>query len=326
MSLMYAIIRNKELVKDRIVGSNSEPILDDRETFKGKINGMYDELKDEHETELLNEAEALVQQNISISLKPEEKEDQKQDPEIEKCNNNNNNNNNEEKTMTEILKSISVRSWSRRPSSKMFIYGTLGMTITDAVKLMTDNDIHHLPVIIDEFSFKVRGVSYVQTVQYVLTYRMILRYFASTFRVPITITKSTITNLGLGNKRGNMITCNDNDTTLQCIISLLKNRLSVVPILDHETGKYLDVFSKMDVLYLLLEPENYLSSPVKRTLALRSPDDESCVRLNNDFTLAMLVQQLSLKNLHRMVVIDDDGHVERIISLRHLLMFFINAK
>ncbi|XP_041923442.1 5'-AMP-activated protein kinase subunit gamma-2a isoform X4 [Alosa sapidissima] len=187
-------------------------------------------------------------------------------------------------------------------------------SIFDAVYSLIKNKIHRLPVI-DPVSGNAL---------YILTHKRILKFlqlFVCEMPKPAFM-KQTLGQLGIGTYRD--IAFIHPDTPIIKALSLfVERRVSALPVVD-ESGKVVDIYSKFDVINLAAEKTyNNLDISVTQALRHRSQYFEGVMKCNLMETLETIVDRIVKAEVHRLVVVDENGSIAGIVSLSDILQALV---
>ncbi|CAL6005847.1 5'-AMP-activated_protein kinase [Hexamita inflata] len=210
----------------------------------------------------------------------------------------------------DLLQHISIGSITQQ-QNLIKTYTTT--TLYQAISVMVDKNVHRLPVIDHDGSILLQ-----------LTYRQICCFLVSKFRFNTNILQKPILETGIANT--NFCTVNVDSSVLDTINTIVNNRLSVVPVLDKD-GKLRDVFSKYDFQNMGDSGIIDLNQKVIDAIQKRPHHIEGCVTMPISCTIGQLLRQIADKNLHRMMLVDDQNKekLTAVVSLRHVLKYLTNA-
>ncbi|MBA0589163.1 hypothetical protein Gorai_017927 [Gossypium raimondii] len=129
-----------------------------------------------------------------------------------------------------------------------------------------------------------------------------------------------------------IIKVHEDQPVLQAFKLMRKNRIGGVPVVESGGKKAIGNISLRDVQFLLTAPEiyrDYRSITAKNFLIAvknylekhdkRSPMLSGTVTCKRDKTIKELIQTLDSEKIHRMYVVDDDGNLEGVITLRDII-------
>ncbi|XP_031373824.1 SNF1-related protein kinase regulatory subunit gamma-1 isoform X2 [Punica granatum] len=124
----------------------------------------------------------------------------------------------------------------------------------------------------------------------------------------------------------------ENEPVLQAFKLMRKKRIGGIPIVDASGRKAVGNISLRDVCFLLTAPEiyrDYRSVTAKGfVMAARdylekhegtSPMMSGMITCKKDHTMKELISMLDCKKIHRIYVVDDDGNLEGVITLRDII-------
>ncbi|GMI67348.1 SNF1-related protein kinase regulatory subunit gamma 1 [Hibiscus trionum] len=129
-----------------------------------------------------------------------------------------------------------------------------------------------------------------------------------------------------------IIKVHGDEPVLQAFKLMRKNRIGGIPVVDSGGRKAIGNISLRDVQFLLTAPEiyrDYRSITAKNFLiAVKnylekhdkgSPMLSGTITCKRDKTIKELIKTLDSQDIHRMYVVDDDGNLEGVITLRDII-------
>ncbi|KAG4930303.1 hypothetical protein AAZX31_17G125600 [Glycine max] len=142
-----------------------------------------------------------------------------------------------------------------------------------------------------------------------------------------------LSEVGLPLVTGNqIIKVYEDEPVLQAFKVMRKKRVGGVPVIERETKKAVGNISLRDVQFLLTAPEiyhDYRGITVKDFLTEvrsyleknknASPMLNEYVTCKKDCTIKELIQLLDQEKIHRVYVVDDDGDLQGLITLRDII-------
>ncbi|GLT54145.1 hypothetical protein SLA2020_273700 [Shorea laevis] len=124
----------------------------------------------------------------------------------------------------------------------------------------------------------------------------------------------------------------EDEPVLQAFKLMRKKRIGGIPVVESGGSRAVGNISLRDVQFLLTTPEiyhDYRSITAKNFLtAVRSYLDKhhevspilsGMITCKKDHTMKELIQLLDSENIHRIYVVDDDGNLEGVITLRDII-------
>ncbi|VDM93243.1 unnamed protein product [Onchocerca ochengi] len=118
------------------------------------------------------------------------------------------------------------------------------------------------------------------------------------------------------------------DTSLiLCLDILLNKGVSGVPVVEHETFRVVDMYSRFDAIGIAVEDKiDDLDVTVQEALAFRNTfrlekDRVVSISVKDSFWTAITV--LVERNVHRLCVLKDNGAIEGLISLSDIINFLV---
>ncbi|KAJ8337049.1 hypothetical protein SKAU_G00382690 [Synaphobranchus kaupii] len=187
-------------------------------------------------------------------------------------------------------------------------------SVFDAVYSLIKNKIHRLPVI-----DPVTG-----NALYILTHKRILKFlqlFVCEMPKPAFM-KQTLEDLGIGTY-SDIAFIHPDTPIIKALNIFVERRVSALPVVD-ESGNVVDIYSKFDVINLAAEKTyNNLDITVTQALRHRSQYFEGVMKCNRLETLETIVDRIVKAEVHRLVVVEDSGSIEGIISLSDILQALV---
>ncbi|KAG5841968.1 hypothetical protein ANANG_G00172690 [Anguilla anguilla] len=185
-------------------------------------------------------------------------------------------------------------------------------SVFDAVYSLIKNRIHRLPVI-----DPVTG-----NALYILTHKRILKFlqlFVCEMPKPAFM-KQTLEELGIGTY-SDIAFIHPDTPIIKALNIFVERRVSACP---SWTRKVVDIYSKFDVINLAAEKTyNNLDITVTQALKHRSQYFEGVMKCNRLETLETIVDRIVKAEVHRLVVVDESGSIEGIISLSDILQALV---
>ncbi|KAF2072304.1 hypothetical protein CYY_006382 [Polysphondylium violaceum] len=193
----------------------------------------------------------------------------------------------------------------------------------EAASILLHFKIHRLPVVDKKDT---------NSILHILTHSRILAFMMKSLpQLPEKLLSIPIGSLGIGTFQNVVVVMTQ--TPLAEVLTLLsEKKISAVPIIDSETSKIVDVYSKSDVTLMakqgVLSPTD-LDLPVHQVLSTftklwqRPEQVYTCTRFDK---LGDVIDKCLRKRVHRLVCIDSSKKVEGIISLSDILNYLLNVK
>jgi len=182
-------------------------------------------------------------------------------------------------------------------------------SLWNSVVLLKQHKIHRLPVI-------TKGGALL----HIITHSHLLAYMCSFLSFETTeFFNHSLDTLSIGTY-SNVITAKSTDTVYHVIELFSQHGVSAVPIVD-EDGSVVDVYSRYDVVYLVREGDYALNCTIEDALKTRPKSTVfTCTRYE---TLGRVVRHLSKSRIHRLVIVDEQNHVEGVVSISDIFSFFM---
>ncbi|EGC28681.1 hypothetical protein DICPUDRAFT_90836 [Dictyostelium purpureum] len=191
----------------------------------------------------------------------------------------------------------------------------------DAASLLLCYKIHRLPVVDRKDT---------NSILHILTHSRILAFMMKSLpQLPEKLLSVPLGSLGIGTF-ATVVTVMTHTPLVEVLELLSAKKISAVPIIDSETSKIVDVYSKSDVTLMskqgVLSPSD-LNLPVHQVLSTftklwqRPEQIYTCTRYDK---LGDVIEKCIKKRVHRLVCIDSSKKVEGIISLSDILNYLLN--
>ncbi|KHJ99925.1 CBS domain protein [Oesophagostomum dentatum] len=191
---------------------------------------------------------------------------------------------------------------------------TIDDSLLDAVRLLTSHHVHRLPVLDPRTG----------NAMFVLTHKRILKFiwtFGQTLFHPDHRTK-TPKELNIGTWERIRVVY-PNTPLMNCLDLLLNHGVSGVPVVDPDTHRVLDVYSRFDAIGIALEGEEFKEhATVREALEFKHVclcGRERVVSVKVTETFYSVISQLIHHNVHRVCIVDDNDALQGIISLSDVM-------
>ncbi|EGT30026.1 CBN-AAKG-3 protein [Caenorhabditis brenneri] len=201
---------------------------------------------------------------------------------------------------------------------KPFINIGLKESIFRAVELLTKYRIHRLPVM-DENTGDCA---------YILTHRRILHYIwkhCALLPKPECLSQRVV-DLEMGTWK-NLLYADEQTPLIDCLDMLIDNHISGIPVVEKNTMKVVEVYTRFDAASAAFSDHIDLSVTVTRAIQER---DYQCgirrdgvVTAHYTTTLWSLIEVFIDKNVHRIFMVDDRTVLKGIISLSDVIEFLV---
>lgn len=217
----------------------------------------------------------------------------------------------------EAIEDQTISNWTEiLPDYRMrpLVYIEPDATMLDAVRKLCLHKIHRLPVI-DPLTGNVI---------YALTHRRLLRYvycvFSSLGLTHPSFMSKSLEELHLGTY-GNIAVVQPGTSLVIALELFVARRVSSLPVVDH-SGKLLGLFTKHHIMNLAAEKTySQLSETVEK--ALTSKDIEPVQTCKKFESLAVILEIFVTTEVHRLIIVDDVGRVEGVLSLSDILRYLV---
>ncbi|KAK2962658.1 putative 5'-AMP-activated protein kinase subunit gamma [Blattamonas nauphoetae] len=215
-------------------------------------------------------------------------------------------------------------------SRPAFIVGHVDASLFDTSRLLLLYQIHRCPIYSPEYN----------TVLHIATQARILRYFVTHWKFPYLpkLLARTIADLNIGTSRANLQFLRQSSLILDGLRTLSLKHVSALPILDDDDN-VVGVFSMSDVKYLDLENLRAELSmtcaeflQVKKTRvqigsgiepSASSSSKPEIITCTKHDTLVSVIGRLARYNIHRIIVLNEQNHIEGLISVNDILRLFV---
>lgn len=240
------------------------------------------------------------------------------------------------------LNEYTVSSWHQQkrqqrrgedgtPSTE-FQYADADGTLFDAVRIMRDERIPHVPIL-------SRGRTLLHTLEHWRVLRFLHRHFTSEIKEKDTRTGQNMTDpqdatrlfnltllqLNLGTYSG-LVTIPTSTPLLRCLQTLQQHRLSALPVVD-ERNQLIEVYSRADVALLAggVCDGNMLQRSVGEVLTgVRGGAPFAAATCRKGDILGTVLEQFERTGVQRLYIIGDAG-LEGVVSLGDLLQYFLSG-
>uniref|UniRef100_A0A8R1DUD2 CBS domain-containing protein n=1 Tax=Caenorhabditis japonica TaxID=281687 RepID=A0A8R1DUD2_CAEJA len=190
-------------------------------------------------------------------------------------------------------------------------------SLLDAACVLAENRVHRIPVI-DPLD---------GSALFILTHKRILKFlwlFGKHF-APLEYLHKSPKELGIGTWSGIRVVFPDTQL-VDCLDILLNKGVSGLPVVERETFKVVDMYSRFDAVGIALE--NRLDITVKEALAFKSQggplkSDERVVSVRDNESFWKAVNVLVDHNVHRLCAVNEQGGIEGVISLSDVINFMV---
>lgn len=222
----------------------------------------------------------------------------------------------EANTKIEELEEHKIDTWRevlkeyRRP----FIHLKPDDTLFEAVNVLAKNRVHRLPII-DPLNGNVVCI---------VTHKRILRYlYLFIYDMPQPqFLQQSISDLKVGTYN-NIRTIKTTAPITEALNIFVTTRVSALPVVD-ENDRLVNIYSKFDVIDLAAEKTyNNLDITVIKALEYRSNRFDGVSSCTKNETLGAIMERIVNKEVHRLVIVDEDNRVTGILSLSDILTFIV---
>ncbi|WAQ94582.1 AAKG2-like protein [Mya arenaria] len=209
-------------------------------------------------------------------------------------------------TKMDELEEHNIEKWREvlKDKQRPFVCIDPDASLFEAIRTLIHNHVHRLPVVDRNTGNAI----------YILTHKRILRF----------LYLYTIKELEIGTY-DKVITARRDTTVYEALNLFVMNRISALPVLDDDQ-KVVDIYAKFDVINLAAEKTyNNLDITIEQALQHRKGAKwfEGVVKCKETDSLKTVVDKIVKAEVHRLVIVDEEGHVSGIISLSDLLNHLI---
>jgi 5'-AMP-activated protein kinase regulatory gamma subunit len=207
-------------------------------------------------------------------------------------------------TWREVLQEYTRPLVSISPDASLF----------EAIQMLYKHRVHRLPVIDTNTGNAL----------FILTHKRILRFlFLYIYNLPEPkFMQQTIEELKLGSY-DNIATATPSTTLISAISTFVSRRISALPIVD-ANNRVVDIYAKFDVINIAAETSyNDLDATIESSMKNRRGGFEGVQTCKKTESLKTVMEKIVEAEVHRLVIVDDNGCIEGILSLSDLLHFII---
>ncbi|CAI5454511.1 unnamed protein product [Caenorhabditis angaria] len=190
-------------------------------------------------------------------------------------------------------------------------------SLLDAACILAEHRVHRIPVIDPEDGSAL----------FILTHKRILKFLwlFGKHLAPLDYLHKTPKELGIGTWSGIRVVFPDTQL-VDCLDILLNKGVSGLPVVERETFKVVDMYSRFDAVGIALE--NRLDITVKEALAFKNQagpmkSDERVVSVRDTESFWKAVNVLVDHNVHRLCAVNENGGIEGVISLSDVINFMV---
>lgn len=190
-------------------------------------------------------------------------------------------------------------------------------SLLDAACILAEHRVHRIPVI-DPLD---------GSALFILTHKRILKFLwlFGKHLAPLEYLHKSPKELGIGTWSGIRVVFPDTQL-VDCLDILLNKGVSGLPVVERETFKVVDMYSRFDAVGIALE--NRLDITVKEALAFKSQggpmkNDERVVSVRDNESFWKAVNVLVDHNVHRLCAVNEHGGIEGVISLSDVINFMV---
>ncbi|XP_052804303.1 5'-AMP-activated protein kinase subunit gamma-2-like isoform X3 [Mya arenaria] len=221
-------------------------------------------------------------------------------------------------TKMDELEEHNIEKWREvlKDKQRPFVCIDPDASLFEAIRTLIHNHVHRLPVVDRNTGNAI----------YILTHKRILRFlylYINDLPTP-SFWNQTIKELEIGTY-DKVITARRDTTVYEALNLFVMNRISALPVLDDDQ-KVVDIYAKFDVINLAAEKTyNNLDITIEQALQHRKGAKwfEGVVKCKETDSLKTVVDKIVKAEVHRLVIVDEEGHVSGIISLSDLLNHLI---
>ncbi|KAJ1349952.1 hypothetical protein KIN20_005637 [Parelaphostrongylus tenuis] len=200
---------------------------------------------------------------------------------------------------------------------KELVHISADKSLLEAARLLAQHRIHRLPVFDPDTGSPL----------FILTHKRLLKFlwcFGQQFSHP-ELHIRTAKDLNVGSWVGIRVVFPDTPLT-DCLDILLNKGVSGVPVVERETFKVLDMYSRFDAVGIVLEENACLGVTVEQALKFKNLDvsnKDRVVSVRDTDTLWKAITVLVERNVHRLCAVNEKGAIEGIISLSDVINYMV---
>lgn len=187
-------------------------------------------------------------------------------------------------------------------------------SLFEAIQKLHQHRVHRLPVI-----DKTTG-----NALFIVTHKRILRFlFLYLYEIPEPdFMHKTLAELNLGTFE-DLATAKADMSVIDAINLFVERRVSALPVID-DNRQVIDVYAKFDVINVAAEKAyNDLSITIAQSMKNRRESFEGVQMCKKTETLKVVMERIAKAEVHRLIVVNEDGQLEGIVSLSDILHFLI---
>ncbi|BFY98004.1 hypothetical protein BsWGS_01044 [Bradybaena similaris] len=216
------------------------------------------------------------------------------------------------------LEDHKIQKWREMVKEKQrsFVHINPDASLFDAIKTLIESRVHRLPVIDETTGNAI----------YILTHKRILRFlhlYIKELPQPAFM-KGSIVDLGIGTFE-NVITATPETPLITALNMFVEHRISALPVIN-SSGQVINIYAKFDVINLAADKSyNNLDLTLGETLQNRHTGEhnDTVATCHKWETLSSVMEKIVRAEVHRLVVVDEEDHVEGIVSLSDLLNYIV---
>lgn len=217
----------------------------------------------------------------------------------------------------EEIEDHTISNWTEILSddlTKPFVWIEPNASMLEAVRTLCLHKIHRLPII-DALTGNVL---------YILTHRRLLRYVYCMFHTlglsHPSFMDNSLEELHIGTYR-NLAVVRPGTELVVALEMFVSRRVSSLPVVD-AGGKLLGLFTKYHVMNLVAaNTYSQLSETVEKLLTAKDIESvQTCFRTDS---LGVILEQLVRTEVHRLIIVDGQGHVEGVLALSDVLRYLV---
>lgn len=229
---------------------------------------------------------------------------------------------NHNRNHTPASSSSSSSSSSSVNHHHMFYSADANTTLKHACKILHENSLDFLPVLIPD-DMRVLAT---------ITYTTILEHLVTHFREQRRLFDDTVYDLGIGTYHENVITCHHRQTLAEVLHTLHIHGLSAVPIVDDEK-RVKAVYSRSDITFLATATDAHdalsnLDLTLETILSQQRKDvttPDALHTCTTRHTLQSIFEYFAQWKFNRLIVIDEEERVIGVVSARDLVAYFLEG-
>lgn len=205
---------------------------------------------------------------------------------------------------------------------RQFLAADANTSLKHACRLLHSNGIDYLPIILPDDLRVLAAVTYTNVLEHLVTH----------FREQRRLFDDSIFDLKIGTYE-NIVTATPSHTLADTLHLLSTHSLSAIPIIDPQTQKVIDVYSRSDITFLATASDaedaiRNLNLTLGDILLQQRTDVTTPDRLHTcskHHTLQSIFEYFAQLKFNRLIVTDEGGKCIGVVSARDLVKYFVGG-